>query len=62
MKNGLVHTVCACVKYFRIPFVYIPVNSYCHVFNVYTLLLGSSIRESALIVHYVIVYGTQFTD
>ena len=34
-------------------FVYIPVNSYCHMFNIHTLLLC----ETAPITHCVIVYG-----
>ena len=38
-KNGLVHTVFTCVKYFRVPFVYVSVNSYCHVFNVHVHLI-----------------------
>ena len=54
-KKRPVHTVCASVKYFRIPFIYVPVNSYnCHVFNIHTLLLGVYV-ESAPIAHYEIV-------
>ena len=56
-KQPGTHTVCECVKYFHIPFVYVPVNLYCHVFTVHTLLLGLSVCESAPIAHYVIVYG-----
>ena len=42
------YTFCACVKCFCISFVYVPVNSYCRVFNLHTLLLGVYVKVHLL--------------